>query len=724
MAVQPALAAPAQVVAVELRQTANGVDVVLRTQNGDRPQVFAVNRGNRWTADVTNTQLRLPGGTSFSQANPAPGIEAVMVTPLDANSIRVTVMGQNAAPTGQVVRPNGGGLVLSVSRSGEMQATAPIPEIPAPSTRPPVAQVPAPATPTPQPAPTIPATPTTPRQAPLVPNPEITIQGPPTVVPPAQQRAIAPPVGDQASAIVDASPSRIDLGTAERIPRLVLRDAPAREVLSLLARAAGLNIAYIGAATGAPGQPGQPPGQPGAAGSEGPPVTLDIENESVQDVFNQVLRITGLEANREGRTILVGPRLPNSARNVVIRTVRLNQASVTSAVNFLVTLGAESAISRERQIINVTAVPVGQLAGGAATPTQTQQLTESRIENQRANYVDSVPILRGLQISGDERTNQVTLTGAPRLVDIAVAQLTQLDVRRRQASVNVRVIDVDLNAIDSFSTSFSFGVGETQVGNTAGVATVNFGRRSPGVGQPNPSNVFGSVPIGITNNFSNSGFIRNFFAQLQAAVTSGSGKILTDPTLVVQEGQTATVNLTEEVVTNFTQQVTTTEGGASTINLTVERTRAGLILGVKIDRIDDNGFISLSVAPSISRPNGTLGINLGGSANNITLLSERRLESGQIRLRDGQTLVLSGIIEEEDRTTIRKVPILGDLPLLGALFRSSQRQNDRREVIVLVTPRILDDSDRSGFGYNYTPGAAAQQVLDQQRQAQPQNPTP
>jgi type IV pilus assembly protein PilQ len=264
---------------------------------------------------------------------------------------------------------------------------------------------------------------------------------------------------------------------------LVLRDAPAREVLSLLARAAGLNIAYIDAANGLPGQPQQAPPQAGAAGAtaEGPRITLDVEDESVQDVFNNVLRISGLEANREGRTIFISTRLPNSARSIIVRSVRLNQVPVTNAVLYLVTLGAESAVTRERQVTSVAAVPVAQLAGGGGTAiTQSQTTTESRIENQRVNYVDSVPILRGIVANGDERTNTITLTGEPRKIEIALAQLTQLDLRRRQVVVNVRVIDVNLQALDLFSTSFSFGAGGNQFVNSGGAALLNFGRRATG----------------------------------------------------------------------------------------------------------------------------------------------------------------------------------------------------------------------------------------------------
>ncbi len=139
---------------------------------------------------------------------------------------------------------------------------------------------------------------------------------------------------------------------------------------------------------------------------------------------------------------------------------------------------------------------------------------------------------------------------------------------------------------------------------------------------------------------------------------------------------------------------------------------AGLTLAVAIDRIDDNGFVSLSVAPTITAPSGQQE-NPDGSET--TLLSSRSLQSGQVRLRDGQTLILSGIIQDSDRSTVTKVPILGDIPILGALFRSTEQDNQRREVIVLLTPEILDDSGDSAFGYRYTSDRDVQELLNRQR---------
>ncbi|MEH1853173.1 MAG: AMIN domain-containing protein [Nostoc sp.] len=692
-AAQPAWAQISQVTGVQLNPVDGGISVALKTSSGSRPQVFTTKRGKALVADVINTQLRLPQGNSFRQDTPAPGIASVEVSQLDANSIRVTVTGSNNTPNSQPVVRSPNGITLSFSPSAGNIASAPTPTAPT-STAPPV------------------TTPAQPGQnsGVLVPNPQVTIDGQPaqavgpgqplSQAPPFLPRAVAPPVGDIAISATDASPSTIDLGSQERVPRLVLRDAPVREVLSLLARAANLNLAYIAGDQAAGGQGG-------AAPATSQTISLDIENEPVQDVFNYVLRLSGLEANRSNRTIFVGPKLPNSTRDMVMRNLRLNQVTVDVALNFLVGLGAESAVSRERQVTSVSAVAVGN---AAAPITQTQTTTETKIE--RLTLEDSkytTPLLRGLQALGDQRTNSLTLIGPPRLVEMAMAQLTQLDIRRRQVVVNVKIIDVNLNNTQDYNTSFSFGVGNNYFSNDGGVATLNFG----GSRTPTSTEVRSSVTSTPTILDPRAAlapaytFTKSLLTSLQAQVTTGNAKILTDPTLIVQEGQQALINLTQEVVGNITLQTTDTSGGSRT-EQTIDKQKVGLTVSVKIERIDDNGFVSLSVAPTVSAPSGTQDTGNG----TITLVSERSLTSGLIRLRDGQTLILSGIIQDQDRTDISKIPILGDLPLIGALFRKTNRSNQRNEVIVLLTPQIMDDTQNSSYGYNYNPSPEVRQILE------------
>lgn len=720
IAAQPAQAAPTQITAVQVNSSEGGAEVVLQTRNGERPQVFTVNRGNALVADVINTQLQLEGGNGFVQNNPAPGITSVSVTQLDANSVRVVVTGEADPPSGEIVTGTNR-VVLNVTPAGSVAAapsTATAPNPPSPSS--------VPLSPSPTPPPAQAAPPAAPEYTPppsdvLVPNPGVMIDGVPvlnpsqTYVPPTLSTPVPPPIGDIATSSIDTTPPEVDLGTSEIVPRLVLRDAPVRDVLSLLARAAGLNVAYVGD-EGAAAEDAAAGATPEAAapGSDAT-ISLDIENEPVQNVFNYVLRIANLDVNRVGRTIFVGSRLPNSARQVISRTLRLNQVSVDSAVSFLVGLGAETAVTRERLVTTVTAAPITTESGVVAEDVESRQTEQSQVtqvEVQRVDYQDSDPLLRGLQVIGDERTNSVTLVGGPRQIEIAASQLSQLDIRRRQVAVNVRVIDVNLLGVDRASSSFSFGINDTSVAVDGGVGVINFGSTSSAdlpVDLGGAQTVENLINPGGNGDFN---FVNNFLAQLRLAVTNGNAKVLTDPTLVVQEGQAAQVQLTQDVVTNFEIE-TEGIGNDRTQTVTVERTPAGLILDVQVDRIDDNGFVALSVAPAISAPTGTFEADVEGSNIDITLLAIRRVSSGQIRIRDGQTLILSGIIQDQDRATVTKVPILGDIPILGALFRSTTRENQRQEVIVLLTPHILDDSDTSTFGYRYTPLPETQEYIQE-----------
>jgi type IV pilus assembly protein PilQ len=800
-----------------------------------------VSRGNDWVADIVNTQLSLREGDSFRQENPMPGITSVLVSQLDANNVRVTVSGASSPPTGQILQNEGQGITLGISTESKNQAAAPSPVSPSPTapvsaatpalpvlqaatplpqrsnsptilaqtpTPEPVAQQQAPASPTPV-VPTVIPQPIVPAPTPdvLVPNPRITIDGVPAPAtgavqpvapaPPFLPRAIAPPVGDIAISNINAAASSIDLGTGVRVPRLVLREAPVREVLALLARSAGLNLAFTGEGGARPGG-----GQGAAPAAAQQTISLDLEDEPVQDVFNYVLRISGLQANRVGRTIFVGSQLPDAARNIVARTLRLNQVPVGDAVGFLIGQGAE-----QQQITTQTSLTV--VGEGAAaqrienTTTSVQRITpQTQGQGQGAQGLSGPLTLRGLAVAADDRLNAITLIGEPRQVEIASAFLTQLDLRRRQVAVNVKIVDVNLTGTDAFNSSFSFGIGDSFFVNDGGAASFNYGGLNPPnqlqldasttsppvIGNPfaganvfrDPNNfttvqgiapgttitdardgsIFrtpqragsintpfvrltdplqpgftnitpatndliaidrngnitvtagtnGTVALGLPTLFQ---YPTRFLSALQAQIISGNAKILTDPTLVVQEGETATVNLTQEVVGNIESETEAAEG-IVTRTVTAEIREAGLILEIAVTRIDDNGFISLAVNPRVTAIGDIQDLSVGDDTNQIALLSVRQLRSGQIRLRDGQTLILSGIIQENDRTDVSKVPILGDIPLLGALFRSTNRSNQRQEVIVLLTPQILDDSAGSSFGYNYTPGRESRQILQRQ----------
>ena len=188
----------------------------------------------------------------------------------------------------------------------------------------------------------------------------------------------------------------------------------------------------------------------------------------------------------------------------------------------------------------------------------------------------------------------------------------------------------------------------------------------------------------------------SFYAYLNSVILSSSAKTLAQPTLLVQEGEEAKVEAGESVITGRT----TTKTSNGSTEFTFTRENAGLVLELKVSKVDDNGFVTMEINPQISVPIGAG--NQGGVP--IYNLSGRKLESGSIRLRDRQTLILTGVIQESDRQQAQKWPILGDLPLVGQLFRGSFSTRQKTELVIVVTPTVLDDGNGGSYGYGYQPG--------------------
>ena len=90
----------------------------------------------------------------------------------------------------------------------------------------------------------------------------------------------------------------------------------------------------------------------------------------------------------------------------------------------------------------------------------------------------------------------------------------------------------------------------------------------------------------------------------------------------------------------------------------------------------------------------------------ISDIVKRSLDSGKIRLRDGQTLFLTGVIQETNLADVSKWPVLGDLPFFGQFFRKTGSSRKKSELVIVVTPRIIDDEQGGSYGYGFQPSSA------------------
>ena len=190
----------------------------------------------------------------------------------------------------------------------------------------------------------------------------------------------------------------------------------------------------------------------------------------------------------------------------------------------------------------------------------------------------------------------------------------------------------------------------------------------------------------------------SFYSYIEAAIISSSAKTLAQPTLLVQEGEKATVRSGESVITGVERNETSN----GSVQFSNTREDAGLTVNLEVEKIDDNGFVTLRLDPIISVPQSA-GLQEGVQIFNVL---ERSLNSGRVRLRDQQTLIITGVIQESDRQFATKWPLLGDLPLIGQMFRSSSSNRQKNELVIIVTPTVLNDDNGGAYGYGYKPGTA------------------
>ena len=491
------------------------------------------------------------------------------------------------------------------------------------------------------------------------------------IAPPMRPRAVAPPLGDMAVGTMLIS-NRSFVKVSGPPVSLTLNKAPAKNALMSLARLGGYGFVFVGDADT----------QAEADISEYP-VSMAFRNERYDRALNSVLMASGLQGRLDGNTLLVGTSV--SAKSFgpqMSKVFRMNQVDVESASQYIGNLGA---------VMNSPS------KGNSDSPV--------------TSYSSQSGPLIGLTGTADSRLNTITLIGDSKLISVAESYLKQIDLRKRQVAVKVQVLNVDLTNQKSIDASFSAKLGDAFIVSDSGRAYMNFGKFRPGGSKgtgvfngegPSAPGSYevedaddSAVPFAYPKD--------SIYGYLDAVIDSSSAKTLAQPTLLVQEGQEAEVETGTSVITS----VSTTDTPNGSTQFEYERENAGLNLKVKIDRIDDNGFVSLSVNPRISVPISA-GTNNGVDIFNI---SGRALSSGAIRLRDRQTLVLTGVIQEQDTATAKKWPLLGDLPILGQFFRGSGSSRVKNELVILVTPAIVDDNAGGPYGYGYIPGTSEGRVL-------------
>jgi len=419
-----------------------------------------------------------------------------------------------------------------------------------------------------------------------------------------------------------------------------------------------------------------------------PLITVNFNDADISDVFNSILMASGLQAKIEKNIIFVGENIFNkSLIPKLSKTYRLNQANAASVGDYLATLGAKIS----KVLVRGSSVDGQEIGDSFVTKAE---LNENFINS----YGTQGGPLQGLIGTVDLRLQTITLVGTNNLILTAEKYIKSLDVRHRQVALSIKIIDVSLTKNDVTNNVFDLTSGSTYVINNGGLAilTGNQFARVPSGGAVDSS--VGGTALG-NNNFAN---------WIEMKIKNENAKIMASPTLILGENSDAMVSglasasggldsaaigrpfanegfvkVGETVTTSFD---VTTEDGVTTCTATPGT--AGITFGAKVDKIDDNGYVTFSLSPAISAVTKTETV---GSCGTASTLSVRKLDTGSIRVKNGNTLILTGVLKDEDNVTTSKTPLLGDIPIIGRLFRKNTTVKRKSELIILVTPKILND---------------------------------
>jgi type IV pilus assembly protein PilQ len=301
------------------------------------------------------------------------------------------------------------------------------------------------------------------------------------------------------------------------------------------------------------------------------------------------------------------------------------------------------------------------------------------------------------------------MVGEKYLIDLANGFLQKLDIKQKQVALSVKVLDVNMSDKNSSMKDYGGKLDDAFIIGKEGKIKSAFGSFLPVFPEGNNTDPTTSPGMAVKKIdgkdtrdilFTN----KSFFGLLEASIENGSTKVLASPTLLLSEssgsagdgnsigrkvGNEGFVEIGDKVPVDATKD----DGGSCSYSYE----NVGVKLGAKILGIDQNNFVTFTMTPIVTGISGSFNIVGCGAVSKI---NNRRLDTGAIRIKDGETLVLTGVIQETDIDTTYKYPILGDLPLLGRLFRSKQSSKDKRELIILVTPKVLEDRTSNIADYN------------------------
>jgi general secretion pathway protein D len=431
-----------------------------------------------------------------------------------------------------------------------------------------------------------------------------------------------------------------------------------------------------------------------------------------------------------GSTVVAEPRsnslilrASNPARLAELRATiaRLDRPSTLMGagggmwVVYLKNADAERLATVVRAAFGAVGTGASGAAGGAGAtqPPRPGQPTQPGQAATRPTTGAAQPSTGGF-IQADPATNSLIITAPEPLYKQIRTLIDQLDTRRAQVYIESMIVEVSPSDSADFGFQWQGLLGKS--GDKFGVVTgTNFsGSGRPSIIDINTSAAQGQINVGAGLNIgllSVVNGVTSLAAIAKVLQTQSETNIISTPNLITLDNEEAKIVVGENVPF-ITGQFTTAAGGATTNPFqTIERKDVGITLRIK-PQVGEGGAVRMTIFQEQSSVKET---TAAGTTNAGPSTTKRSIENTVV-VDDGAILVLGGLIEDRFVTTKSKVPLLGDIPFLGALFRSESRERRRTNLMVFLRPVVLRDADSA----NRLSLDRYDQIRGEQKMSQPQ----
>lgn len=380
-----------------------------------------------------------------------------------------------------------------------------------------------------------------------------------------------------------------------------------------------------------------------------------------------------------------------------LRVFRLKYASAGHIADMLRGLLANQSINSAGATSSLESASLNDSSSTGATLTNesstntTNNATTSATSSANSSSTGTGVGGRPFSIIADETQNAVIVNAAPELMFEIEDAVNQLDSRRAQVLIQAAIVEVSGDDATQLGVQWALGNANSGYGvvnfNNVGASATALAAAALGGGAASISAAAGSIAgalIGIGDSSKDSQGNTQFYgAILQALDSSTSANLLSMPSILTLDNEKASI-LVGQNVPFVTGSFTTSGNDSSNPFQTIDRQDIGINLNV-IPHIGDNGTVRLEVSQEVSS------VVPGSTGNATGLVTNKSLINTTILADDQQTIALGGLMRENSTTRQQKVPGLGNVPVIGRLFRSDNDTTQKSNLIIFLQPTILRD---------------------------------